>query len=221
MTFFANRTRLRSYIDHPRCVAFVRSSLDEAPQRRPPPTRRHSAHREKKKRPRTRGPEALQPDRQCVLLFPEKRNAAHDFKKRFINHRQGLTVQTISYANLKCGLTRRSVSFRLRQSIRHELSPKPSFLRLPLPTAGMPQPDSRRRFPPPIRQPPPRNDTKPDPPNDTGPAPANDTQTDPPAARTILRPTHSLTLPDPLSLLRPPASQIFFIWATHKCLFLC
>ena len=59
------------------------------------------------------------PDRNVSFLTAP--NTADDFEKRFINHRQDLTVQTVSYANLKCGLTRRFVSFRLRQSPRRDL----------------------------------------------------------------------------------------------------
>lgn len=55
-----------------------------------------------------------------------------------VQSQAGATLQTISYANLKYGLTRRSVSFCLWQSTLHDLSPKPSFRRLPLPTAGRP-----------------------------------------------------------------------------------
>ncbi len=55
-----------------------------------------------------------------------------------VQSQAGATLQTISYANLKYGLTRQSVSFCLWQSTLDDLSPKPSFRRLPPPTAGRP-----------------------------------------------------------------------------------
>lgn len=112
------------------------NELNSVVQRTPPtsPTRPPSLgsqRTEKRSAPRHIDLEALQPDGNA--LKSRTRDAVVE-----VQSQAGATLQTISYANLKYGLTRQSVSFCLWQSTLDDLSPKPSFRRLPPPTAGRP-----------------------------------------------------------------------------------
>ena len=111
---------------------------------------RFSAFRILKKRPQTHDLETLQnrsacprqlaqfsikkappvriPGRRPSLTATRYSSCARDAVEE-VQSQAGLTLQSISYANLKYGLTRRSASFCLRQSTLHDLSPKTSFRR--------------------------------------------------------------------------------------------
>ena len=83
-----------------------------------------------------RAPPVRIPGRRPSLTATRYSSCARDAVKE-VQSQAGLTLQSISYANLKYGLTRRSASFCLRQSTLHDLSPKTSFRR----------PSSRRSAP--------------------------------------------------------------------------